>query len=222
MPTFDLIVKNADIVRHDRPHAERCDVGITGGRIAAVAPQLGTSEADDVLDATGLTAFPGAVDAHQHWGIYNPIEEDAGSESRACAQGGVTTGLTYTRTGQYYLNRSGPYSEFFPDLLDRTRGRAYIDYSFHLAPMMQQHIDEIPSIIDNLGVPSFKIFMFYGSHGLHGRSDNQASFLMTPPGERYNLAHFEFVIRAIQAARRADRRLPSRFRFPCIARRPRS
>ena len=67
--------------------------------------------------------------------------------------------------------------------------------------MMNQHIDEIPSIIDNFGVTSFKIFMFYGSHGLHGRSADQSSFLMTPPDEQYNLAHFEFVIRAIQAAR---------------------
>ena len=52
--------------------------------------------------------FPGVVDAHQHWGIYNPLGEDADTESRASAQGGVTTGLTYMRTGQYYLNQGGP------------------------------------------------------------------------------------------------------------------
>jgi allantoinase len=43
--------------------------------------------------------------------------------------------------------------------------------------------------------------MFYGGHGLHGRSDDQSSFLMTPPGESYDYAHFEFVMRGIQAAR---------------------
>ena len=48
--------------------------------------------------------------------------------------------------------------------------------------MMREHIDEIPSIITEFGVPSFKIFMFYGSHGLHGRSQDQSEFLMIPPG----------------------------------------
>ena len=39
------------------------------------------------------------------------------------------------RTGQYYLNRGGPYAEFFPKVLAASEGRSYIDYAFHLAPM---------------------------------------------------------------------------------------
>ena len=70
----------------------------------------------------GKLAFPGVVDAHQHWGIYNPLAEDADTESRAAAQGGVTTGITYMRTGQYYLNKGGPYAEFFPEVLAADRG----------------------------------------------------------------------------------------------------
>ncbi|HEX5496789.1 MAG TPA: dihydroorotase family protein, partial [Mycobacteriales bacterium] len=168
-----------------------------------VGEGVDATAAGRIVDAGGLLAFPGAVDAHQHWGIYNPLAEDAGTESRAAAQGGVTTGLTYMRTGQYYLNRSGPYAEFFPEVLDQSAGRSHIDYGFHLAPMMNSHIEEIPELIDRFGVSSFKIFMFYGSHGLHGRSDDQSAFLMTPPEEKYNIAHFEFVMRGIQAARRA-------------------
>jgi hypothetical protein len=52
-------------------------------------------------------------------------------------------------------------------------------------------------------VTSLKIVMFYGAHGLHGRSDDQSAFLMIPPGERYDLAQFEFVMRGVQAAREA-------------------
>jgi allantoinase len=143
------------------------------------------------------------VDAHQHWGIYNSLSDDAVTESRACAQGGVTTALTYMRTGQYYLNRGGPYAEFFPAVLAAAEGRAHVDYAFHLAPMQAAHIDEIPALVAEHGVTSFKIFMFYGAHGLHGRSDDQSEFLMIPPGERYDLAHFEFVMRGVQAARQA-------------------
>jgi allantoinase len=105
------------------------------------------------------------------------------------------------RTGQYYLNRGGPYAEFFPHVLAAAEGRSHIDYAFHLAPMSRGHIEEIPAIVEEFGVTSFKIFMFYGSHGLHGRSADQSSFLMIPEGERYDLAHFEFVMRGVQAAR---------------------
>jgi allantoinase len=50
-------------------------------------------------------------------------------------------------------------------------------------------------------VASFKIFMFYGSHRLHGASDAQREFLMIGKDERYDYAHFEFIMRGVQAAR---------------------
>ncbi len=203
MPNYDLIIKNAHLVRHDREQQALVDIGIVGGTIVAVERKLPASDSTHTIDADGLYAFPGAVDAHQHWGIYNPLDEDVSIESRAAAQGGVTTGLTYMRTGRYYLNRSAPYSEFFPEVLALSAGRAHIDYGFHLAPMTKEHISEIPFLIAEKGVSSFKIFMFYGSYGLHGRSDDQAAFLMTPTGERYDVAHFEFVMRGVQAAREA-------------------
>jgi allantoinase len=206
--THDLVVKDVRVVRPGQESVERLDIAISGGRFAELAPDIQVDGVPEVIDGRGRLAFPGAVDAHQHWGIYNDLEEDASSESRAAAQGGVTTGITYIRTGQYYLNRSGPYEEFFPEVLERTAGRAHVDYAYHLAPMMSSHIDEIDSLIERHGVTSFKIFMFYGSHGLHGRSDDQSSFLMTPPGERYDFAHFEFVMRGVQRARE---------RFPDIA-----
>jgi allantoinase len=202
MSKYQLIIRNVGVVSPDADDPVVGDIAVADGQVAAVRPDLGT-DADEVVDGTGLVAFPGAVDVHQHWGIYNDLSVDADTESQASAQGGVTTGITYMRTGQYYLNRSGPYADFFPEVLARSEGRAYIDYGYHLAPMMNQHIDEIPQLIDEHGVSSFKIFMFYGSHGLHGRSEDQSAFLMTPPDERYNIAHFEFVMRGIQRARAA-------------------
>ncbi|MDG4819967.1 dihydroorotase family protein [Micromonospora sp. WMMD956] len=201
MTTFDLLLRNVRLVRHDRSDTETVDIGVTAGRVARVAPGLDPADAATVHDGQGKLAFPGVVDAHQHWGIYNPLAEDTASESRASAQGGVTTALTYMRTGQYYLNRGGRYEDFFPDVLAASAGRSHIDYGFHLAPMMREHIDELPDLVDRFGVTSFKIFMFYGGHGLHGRSADQNSFLMIPEGERYDYAHFEFVMRGVQAAR---------------------
>jgi len=123
------------------------------------------------------------------------------SESRAAAQGGVTSMLNYFRTGQYYLNKGGPYAKFFPEVLSISKGKFHVDYGFHLAPMDSTHIQEIPHLVERHGVVSFKIFMFYGSHGLHGRSDSQRDFLMIGEDERYDFAHFEFIMRGVQAAR---------------------
>jgi allantoinase len=198
---FDLLVTNAHVVHHDRPEAQRADIGVKDGKIVRVAPGLDPAAAKSVVDGGGKLAFPGVVDAHQHWGIYNPLPVDAGTESRACAQGGVTSALNYMRTGQYYLNKGGAYADVFPEVLSLTDGKAYVDYAYHLAPMMKEHIEEIPALVRDHGVTSFKVFMFYGSHGLHGRSADQNSFLMIPEGERYDYAHFEFVMRGIQAAR---------------------
>jgi len=201
MSDLDLIITNVSVVVPGEAEPQRLDIGVKAGRIARLEADLDPALADQVVDAGGKVAFPGVVDAHQHWGIYNPLPEDAVSESRASAQGGVTTALTYMRTGQYYLNKGGDYADFFPEVLALTDGKAHVDYAFHLAPMSKGHIAEIPSLVADHGVTSFKIFMFYGGHGLHGRSADQSSFLMTPEGERYDYAHFEFVMRGIQEAR---------------------
>ena len=201
MSTYDLVIKNVKVVRPDQESAESLDIAIKDGKFAAIEPAIDAASAAEVLDGQGKHLFPGVVDAHQHWGIYNELGVDTDSESRASAQGGVTSGLTYIRTGAYYMNKSGPYKEIFPQILESAAGRAFIDYSFHVAPILKEHIDEIPDLLD-MGVPSFKIFMFYGIHGLHGRSADQSKFLMIPEDESYDYAHFEFIMRGIEKARR--------------------
>jgi allantoinase len=197
----DLVIKNVRVVRPGAGAPVEADIAIRDGKFSRIAPGILAAEAKAVYDGRGRLAFPGVVDAHMHTGIYAPLKEDAVSESRAAAQGGVTSMLNYFRTGQYYLNRGGPYAKFFPEVLKTSKGRFHVDYGYHLAPMDSVHLREIPMLISKHGVASFKIFMFYGSHGLHGRSDDQRKFLMIGKDERYDVAHFEFVMRAVQAAR---------------------
>ena len=204
MPNYDLLITNVRVVRPGADGPESVDVAVADGKFAEIAAGIDPSTASAVLDGGGKLMFPGVVDVHQHWGIYNELGEDTDSESRASAQGGVTTGVTYIRTGAYYLNKSGPYKELFPEILEAAQGRAYIDYGFHVAPILKEHIGEIPDLLD-MGVPSFKIFMFYGIHGLHGRSSDQSKFLMIPEEDAYDFAHFEFVMRGIEKARRDPR-----------------
>src|SRR3954467_3005310 len=200
-PMYDLLIRNVRVVRPHGNVVHESDIAIRDGKFARVAPGIDPAQARQVQDGRGLLAFPGVVDAHMHAGIYSPLSEDAVSESKAAAQGGVTSSLNYFRTGQYYLNKGGPYRTFFPEVLKISEGKFHVDYGYHLAPMDATHISEIESLISQFGVCSFKIFMFYGSHGLHGRSDSQRDFLMIGPEDRYDYAHFEFVMRGVQAAR---------------------
>jgi allantoinase len=198
---YDLLIKNVRVVRPHGNTVHAGDIAIAGGKFVKVAPAIDVTLAKAVHEGHGRLAFPGVVDAHMHSGIYSPLDEDAVSESKAAAMGGVTSSLNYFRTGQYYLNKGGPYKKFYPEVLKKSKGRFHVDYGFHLAPMDSVHNGEIEMLIEKFGVASFKIFMFYGSHGLHGASDSQRDFLMIGENERYDYAHFEFVMRAIQAAR---------------------
>ena len=198
MKTFDLVIKNARVVRPNTTGVDGLDIAIKDGKVARLAPEIRAEDANEVFDAKRLLAFPGCVDAHMHVGIYRPLHDDAVSESKAAAMGGVTSSLNYIRTGAYYLNRGGPYREVMPEVLKLSEGRFWVDYGYHVAPIESRHLGEMDYLATEHGVTSFKIFMFYGGYGLHGRSSQQNDFLMIGPDESYDIAHFEFIMRSAQ------------------------
>src|SRR5215469_12703653 len=197
---YDLLLRNVRLVRPGANDVPLVDVGVRGEKVAAVGPALNPRGAHRVIDGNERLAFPGAVDAHMHTGIYSPLQDDSLTESRAAAQGGVTSSLNYFRSGQYYLNEGGPYAQLFPRVLELSKGRFHVDYAYHLAPIESRHVSEMESLVETHGVSSFKIFMFYGGYGLHGASGRQREFLMIGEDENYDLAHFEFVMRGAQRA----------------------
>ncbi len=199
MKMFDLVIKNARVVRPNNTGVDCLDIGIKDGKVARLAPEIRTEDANEPFDAGKLLAFPGCVDAHMHVGIYRPLADDAVSESKAAAMGGVTSSLNYIRTGAYYLNRGGPYREVMPEVLKLSEGRFWVDYGYHVAPIESRHLGEMEYLALEHGVPSFKIFMFYGGYGLHGKSASQNEFLMLGPEDRYDIAHFEFVMRSARS-----------------------
>ena len=197
---YDLLIRNVRVVRPKRSAVQTMDIAVKDGKFARIAKEIRASDAATVVDGRNRLAFPGLVDPHMHSGIYAPLAEDALSESRAAAQGGVTSSLNYMRTGGYYMQKGGPYKEVFQEVLDISKDRFYVDYAYHLAPLDRTHIGEIDLLIEKFGVTSFKIFMFYGGYGLHGASSSQHEFLMIDKNEKYDIAHFEFVMRGVQRA----------------------
>ncbi len=193
---LDLVIKNVRVVRPNRNAVDLLDIGIKDGKFARIAPDIRPEDAKQVFDGRNQLAFPGLVDAHMHVGIYHPLAQDAVTESKAAAMGGVTSSLNYIRTGHYYLNRGGPNRGLMKEALELSQGNFWVDYGYHVAPIDPCHIDEMEPLLNEYGVPSFKIFMFYGGYGLHGRSSSQNDFLMIAPEDRYDIAHFEFIMRS--------------------------
>ncbi len=180
---FDTVVSGGAVVLPGRGPAE-LDIGIVDGRIAAIGTDL-SSDADNVIDAAGRVVLPGGVDAHYHLGIYRGLEEDARSETLSSLVGGVTSVISYFRTGSHYLNKTGTYEDIFPEVLETTAGNAYTDYAYHLAPMDSEQVGEIPALVEAHGVRSFKYYMFYKGMDLAGMGSGEDERL----SGTYDLGH---------------------------------
>jgi dihydroorotase (multifunctional complex type) len=196
MARYDLAVLNGTAVI---PYtgAVRCDIGVRDGQIAALAETIDPVQAAEIVDARGKLVFPGAVDSHFHLGIYRSLAEDATSETRSAVAGGVTSVISYIRTGQHYLNKSGPYREIFPEVLALTEGRAYTDYGFHVAIMTSQQLEEVDWLVRAQGVASFKYYMFYKGLNLTADSTRGSDYTMA---ESYDLGHLYLFMRQVAAA----------------------
>jgi dihydropyrimidinase/allantoinase len=192
---YDLLVKGG-IVVFPYHGAVRCDVATRGGRIAAIADEIATSEASEVTDARGKYVFPGGVDSHYHIGIYRPHSDDAESESRSALVGGVSTVISYFRTGHHYLNKTGPYKEIFPEALALSAGNFYTDYAYHIAPMTTAQLDEVAWMVEEAGVGSFKFYMFYKALTLSADSTKGSEYTMA---ENYDLGHLYELMTRVSA-----------------------
>ncbi len=196
MGRFDTVVLGGQTVLPVRGRA-RADVGIRDGRIAAVGDGFSPEDADEVVDAAGKIVVPGAVDPHFHLGIYRDITEDTRSETLSSLAGGVTSVISYFRTGSHYLEKSGPYAEIFPEVLAATNGHSRVDFGYHLAPMMRDQIGEIENLVSKEGVTSFKYYMFYKGLDLSGASSDASGYTMS---ENYDLGHLFEIMEQVSKA----------------------
>lgn len=177
MRSYSLVIKGGNLVV-PFVGVRQADIGVANGKIAAIEADIDPAIAERVIDATGRFVFPGAVDSHYHVGIYRPFAEDAASESASSASGGVTTILTYFRTGQDYLNKMGPYKEILPELLALSENAFRTDYGFHLALFTDGHLEEIEWLVREGGVSTFKYYMFYKLLTLAGATPEANNYLM--------------------------------------------
>ena len=164
--SFDLIVKGGTIATAS--DIFQCDIGVTDGRIVTLAENLDGGA--ETIDATGLLVLPGGIEAHCH--IDEPpigkVEsaDDFESGSRAAVCGGNTTFIPFANQ-----IRGESLSSAIDDYHQRSAGKSYIDYGFHLIvsdPTDEVLEEELPAAIE-AGMPSFKVFMCYSDVSLDDR-----------------------------------------------------
>src|SRR6185312_7349488 len=158
MTVFDTIIRGGTIATASDTF--RCDVGIRGGRIAALGEILG--EAKELIDASGRLVLPGGIDSHVH--IAQPsgpgivMADDFASGTRSAAFGGNTMVLPFA------LQQKGEsLREVVKQYHAKADGRCYVDVSFHLiiADATERVLgQELPALVKD-GYTSFKVFMTY-------------------------------------------------------------
>ncbi len=97
--TYDVLIKGGELIDPADERFGLYDVAISGGAIAAVAPDLPAAGATQIVDAHGQYVTPGLIDLHTHcyWGAtYWGIEADP-----VAARTGVTTWLDVGSAGAY-------------------------------------------------------------------------------------------------------------------------
>jgi dihydropyrimidinase len=158
MAEFDLVVRGGTVVTAS--DSVRADVGVRGGRIAAVAERI--TDGARVIDAGGLLVMPGGVDTHchieQHEAGGGISEESFASGSRSCFAGGTTSVVTFASQ-----HKGHAIAETLDDYRARARAGAAVDYSFHQIitdPTDEVVRTEIPALIES-GIRSLKVFLTY-------------------------------------------------------------
>lgn len=156
MPDFELVVRGGTVVT--AADQFRADIGIAGGRIAALGENL---TGHRTLDAGDLLVLPGGVDTHCH---IEQLRDGGGTDeetwetgSRSALAGGTTSVITFSTQFKGSL--------IAPSLAEyrrRARHGAMVDYSFHqiVTDPTDDVLAEIPAIVES-GIRSLKVFLTY-------------------------------------------------------------
>ena len=86
----DLTITNARIIGPDATVIERGSIVVKGGRIVSVAAGAPSTRGGTTIDAKGMTAMPGFIDAHRHFNT-GPDEK---AQMQAQLEAGYTTLLS--------------------------------------------------------------------------------------------------------------------------------
>ncbi len=162
-----LLIRGAEVV--SPAGVARADVLIEGGKISRVG-DLPALQADEILDARGLTLLPGVIDPQVHFREPgNTHKEDLESGSRAAAAGGVTAFLDMPNT-----NPPAVTAQAIRDKIALAETKCHVDFGFFVGAT-PDNLEELLAAKEACGI---KIFMgaSTGSLLVHRREDLERIF----------------------------------------------
>ncbi len=168
--THDLVIRGGTVVTAHESYA--ADIAITGESIVEIGPDL---QGDRIIDATGLLAMPGGMDAHVHCSFWEDALPDAPQWSdnyetgtKSAAAGGITAigNMVFPHPGETML-----------EAVNREMGMveemAVVDVFLHpvLTDPPTQPLSDIPTLAE-MGHRTLKYFMSFA-----GFAENPTPYL---------------------------------------------
>jgi len=152
----DLLIKNGSVVI-PKVGITNTNIMIENGKIKDLSKSINNISYSKSIDATGKFILPGLIDPHVHYGVYTPIEHAAKTESKSAAIGGVTTMIRMLRLYSNYRNN-------IKKQIEASEKNHIIDFTIHCSILINQHLDDIPHLVRDIGINSFKVYMNLGSN----------------------------------------------------------
>jgi dihydropyrimidinase len=156
-----ILIKGGTVV--SATESKQMDVLVSGEMIARVGVGINES-GHEVVDATGLLVMPGGIDVHTHLDMPfggTTSADDYVTGTQAAAVGGTTMLIDFALQSQGHTMR-----EAFDVWRAKSRGKACVDYSLHMAVTDlgpgdgAQGLREMEEMVAE-GISSFKLFMAY-------------------------------------------------------------
>lgn len=135
---YDLVIKNGTVIDPSQGLHGRRDIGIAGGRIVALEPDIGDRDAFDVIEAEGLLVTPGLVDIHVH--VWPGVSQYGIDADPGCVSRGVTTAVDAGSAG------SNTIAAFHRFVLDRTNTRTLAFLHISGMGLLDREITELQDI----------------------------------------------------------------------------
>jgi dihydropyrimidinase len=152
------LIKNGTIVTASDTF--QAEILIEDGKVTQIGANLPSLGAE-VIDAKGCLVIPGGIDPHTHLDMPfggTVTKDDFETGTIGAAFGGTTTVIDFCLT-----NKGVPLKNAIQTWHDKSKDKAVIDYSFHLmiAEINDDVLNELPQVINEEGITSFKVFMAY-------------------------------------------------------------
>ena len=182
MERYDLILRGGTVATPGG--LVRVDVGVRGGRIAALG-SLGPGEAAETIDCKGLHVLPGVIDTQVHFrepGAEH--KEDLETGTRGAVAGGVTAVFEMPNTNPLTTS-----AEALADKLARAEGRTWCDHAFFMGGTAD-NADRLGELERLPGCCGVKIFMGSSTGNLLSEDDETIARILSN-GTRRVAVHAE-------------------------------